>query len=69
MKTLEEHNEERRIAYRQMMKAAEPHPNRIECPKCGAELWDSNPCMTLDSMPPQKNVHCPKCGYRGFRLD
>ena len=46
----------------------EAHPNGIECPECGKELWDSYPLVTLTSDPPQKNIHCIECDYRGFRL-
>ena len=42
--------------------------NGIQCPECGAELYDSNPACILTSNPPQKNVSCRKCGYRGYRL-
>lgn len=68
MKTLEEHNKEREQSYELWRKRQEPHPNGIACPKCGEELWDSNPMVTLYSNPPKKYVHCPKCGYRGYRL-
>ena len=68
MKTLDEHNKERMEAHDALRKKQEPHANGIACPKCGEELWDSNPMMTLTSSPPKKDVHCPKCGYRGYRL-
>ena len=68
MKTLKEHNDERRAAYDAIWKSQQPHPNGIACPKCGKELWDSNPTMTLASNPPQKNVHCPACGHHDYRL-
>lgn len=68
MKTLEEFQAERREHYRAKRKAEEPHPNGIECPECQKELWDSDPCVSLMSNPPQKNIHCPECGYRGYRL-
>jgi DNA-directed RNA polymerase subunit RPC12/RpoP len=50
------------------MYSIEPRPNGIACPKCGKELMDTNPNMTLTSYPAQKNVHCPKCGYTGYRI-
>ena len=68
MKTLDEHNNERREAYDALRKKQEPHANGIACPKCDEELWDSSPMMTLTSSPPKKDVHCLKCGYRGYRL-
>ena len=68
MKTLDQHNHERFEAYLEEEKMMLPHPNGIECPECGKELWDSNPMMVLTSNPPKKDVHCPECGYRGYRL-
>jgi len=46
----------------------QPIPNGIECPKCGAELFDSFPRIILASNPPQKNIHCDNCGYKGYRV-
>ena len=63
MKTLDESNDEVWKVYERNA----PYPNGIECPKCGAELMDSDN-MILTSSPPQRNIHCPKCGYRGYRL-
>jgi len=68
MKTLEQHNAERYEAFRELDAMSKPHANGIACPKCGKELWDSNPMCVLTSNPPQKNVHCPSCGYRGYRV-
>ena len=70
MKTLEQHNEDRREADERRRKSMQPHANGIACPgtNCGGELWDSSPGFVLTSNPPQKNVHCPKCGYHGFAL-
>jgi C4-type Zn-finger protein len=47
-----------------------PIPNGIACPKCGEELLDTQPNVTLTSMPPQKNVGCSseKCDYTGYRI-
>jgi DNA-directed RNA polymerase subunit RPC12/RpoP len=50
------------------MYSNEPKSNGIACPKCGNELMDTNPMMTLTSYPAQKNIHCPKCGYTGYRI-
>jgi predicted RNA-binding Zn-ribbon protein involved in translation (DUF1610 family) len=68
MKTLEQHNAERHEAFAELDAMNRPHANGIECPKCGTELWDSDPMCVLTSNPPQKNVHCPSCGYRGYRV-
>ena len=65
LKSLEAFNEEARRRHRL---ATEPHGNGIACPKCGAELRDSNPMMMLTSDPPQMNVHCPACDYYGTRV-
>ena len=65
MKTLEQFNEDRRnYHYHQL----NPCLNGIECPVCGAELWDSDPLITLTSNPPQKNIHCEYCDYEGYRI-
>jgi DNA-directed RNA polymerase subunit RPC12/RpoP len=45
-----------------------PRLNGIACPKCGEEMFDSNPMATLTSMPAKKNVHCSKCDYVGYRI-
>ncbi len=39
-----------------------------DCPKCGSELYDTNPMVVLTSYPPQKNIHCVECDYVGFSL-
>ena len=68
MKTLDEFNNERMNDFNAMQELNKPHPNGIECPECGKELWDSNPMVTLTSYPAKKNIHCPACGYTGYRL-
>jgi len=64
---LDEHNENSRTL-RMNYFSNEPRPNGIACPKCGAEMVDSNPMSVLTSMPPQKNVSCPECKYTGYRI-
>lgn len=68
LKSLDSFNADRWAAHKQTLDANKPHPNGIACPQCGAELWDSNPMVTLTSCPAQKNVHCPACGHVGYRL-
>ena len=68
MKTLDEFNDDRWRHHMALDDMNKPHPNGIACPKCGAELWDSNPMMTLTSNPPKENVHCESCDYRGYRI-
>lgn len=67
MKTLNEHNSERRSSH-MSMNSNEPRPNGIACPECGKELLDSNPYSTLASWPPQKDVKCSECDYTGYRV-
>jgi len=68
MKTLKEYNP---YAYNRSIDTinefGKPRKNGIACDECGDELWDSNPSVTLTSLPAQKNVHCDKCGFRGYR--
>lgn len=44
-----------------------PRPNGLACPKCGAELQDSDG-MVLTSHPAQRSVNCSKCDYQGYRI-
>lgn len=69
MKSLDEFNAEKRKLYEEHdTYFSRPRRNGIACPKCGKELWDSQPNMTLSSNPPQKNVACLACDYVGFRV-
>jgi len=61
MKSLEEHNREIKNKRNFSKK------NGIACPKCGKELFDTDPLITLMSSPPQKDVHCNYCDYKGTR--
>ena len=65
MKTLKEYNAIRTSSCIDFNK---PKKNGIECDTCGQELWDTNPNITLTSLPAQKNVHCEGCGFKGYRL-
>ena len=67
LKNLAEHNANASSAQWAMMDNS-PVLNGIACPKCGAEMYDTNPMITLTSMPAQKNVHCGKCDYVGYRI-
>ena len=44
-----------------------PRPNGIACPKCGTELVDPSPSVTLLCNPPALDVSCPNCDFRGYR--
>lgn len=67
LKDLNEHNAQA-SSLQWNMNNNSPVLNGIACPRCGEELYDSNPMMTLTSMPPKKNVHCSKCDYVGDRI-
>jgi len=69
LKSLEEHNSTNSTFHWSMM-PQKPILNGIACPKCGEELLDTQPNVTLTSMPPQKNVGCSskKCDYTGYRI-
>lgn len=45
-----------------------PQLNGVACPKCGSELVDSHPNITLTSFPAKKNTACTNCDYIGFRF-
>ena len=67
LKTLEDHNREKEN-FGYDLYVNEPIPNGIACPECGKEMMDSNPYMTLASIPPKKNINCPSCGHIDFRI-
>lgn len=64
MESLEDFNNSRRREY---AFSVTPRNNGITCPRCGSEMFDSSPMVTLTSNPPQKEVGC-QCGYRGYRV-
>lgn len=47
-----------------------PRLNGIACPKCGSELFDSQPNGILNLNPAQKNIKClsKECNYIGYRF-
>ena len=65
MKTLDDHNAEKRRMYAEMRGAKR---NGIKCSQCGSELFDSNPGVVMCSNPPQTQVECPSCEFRGTRI-
>ena len=67
LKNLANHNSIRSHLHNEM-NSNEQILNGIACPKCGTELYDSNPMITLTSIPPKKNIHCNKCDYVGYRV-
>jgi ribosomal protein S27E len=67
LKSLDEYNGER-VQCHFNLTFDQPRFNGITCPKCGEELMDTNPMVTLTSYPPKKNVNCSKCEYIGYRI-
>jgi hypothetical protein len=67
LKNLAEHNSQASRSQWAMINDS-PVLNGIACPKCGEEMFDSNPMTILTSMPAQKNVNCSKCDYVGYRI-
>ena len=67
--SLEKHNYTNSTFHWGLIEKA-PVLNGIACPKCGEELFDTNPNEILTSIPPQKNVGCSskKCDYKGYRI-
>ena len=68
LKNLNEHNAQASSTQWASILTDGPILNGITCPKCSEELYDSNPMITLTSMPAQKNVHCSKCDHVGYRI-
>ena len=66
LKTLEDHNRERRDSYKAGVSDAQPLG--IACPKCGAELVNPTPQVEFPTYPPQIRIACPKCGHQGAAL-
>ena len=67
LKDLNEHNAQA-WSNQFVMNDNSPILNGIACPKCGEEMYDSCPMITLKSNPSQKNVHCSKCDHVGYRI-
>jgi C4-type Zn-finger protein len=69
LKSLIEHNTINSTFHLGLM-GQKPTPNGIACPKCGKELLDTQPNITLTSMPSKKNISCSsdKCDFTGYRI-
>lgn len=65
LKTLAEHNSQARTRYYANRLVVR---NGIACPKCGSELYDNEPNVTLTTDPPETRVKCTKCDYQGMRV-
>ncbi len=71
LKTLDEHNREKVEAYEAELRGCvDARKNGIACPRCGSELLDTHPSLTLMSYPPKKRVGCPSegCTFTGYRI-
>ena len=68
LKSLEQHNAEKLNLMPTGLANFFPEKNGIACPNCSEELYDSNPMVTLASIPPQKNIKCDNCNYSGYRI-
>lgn len=66
LKNLDSFNEEKSKSYSSL---SVPRLNGIACPKCGSELYDSNPSFSLMTYPPKKAINCSKCEYTGYRVE
>lgn len=69
LKTIAEHNAERRRIHEERNK---PRPTGVKCDECGTELvrkarsvW---PGLAPYTTPPSKPVWCPHCNWRGSIL-
>jgi DNA-directed RNA polymerase subunit M/transcription elongation factor TFIIS len=62
LKSLEQHNKESFNNF-----AAINHLNSgFACPKCGEELYYSNPNVMLTTYPPKRSVQCNKCNHTDY---
>jgi len=59
LKSLEEHNNK---AYNTFA-AVNNLNSGFACPKCGEELYYSNPNFMLTTYPPKRSVQCNKCNH------
>jgi DNA-directed RNA polymerase subunit M/transcription elongation factor TFIIS len=62
LKSLEEHNKK---AYNTFA-AVNSLNSGFACPKCGEELYYSNPNVMLATYPPKRSVQCNKCNHTDY---
>ena len=62
LKSLEEHNNK---AYNTFAAVNNLNSN-FACPKCGEELYYSNPNFMLTTYPPKRGVQCNKCNHTDY---
>lgn len=61
---LEEYNKTASLHYGEY----EPRYNSIRCPKCGNELIDAEPDVTISTYPPRTRVECLECNFKSTRV-
>ena len=66
MKTLEEHNKDKREMYFPRFKTN--YPANVKCDDCGTEMGYTNPNAVYTSYPAQQQVQCPKCNKLGYKV-
>ena len=62
LKSLEEHNKQ---AYNTFA-AVNNLNSGFACPKCGEEMYYSNPNAMLATYPPKRSVNCNKCNHTDY---
>jgi DNA-directed RNA polymerase subunit M/transcription elongation factor TFIIS len=62
LKSLEEHNKQAYINFA----AVNNLNSNFACPKCGEELYYSNPNTMLATYPPKRSVNCNKCNHTDY---
>jgi transposase len=72
MKTVNEHNRERRDAHYERLEH-EPDKAGVTCPMCRLPNGDLSAMvfsdfMILTSFPAQRRVHCPNCGHAALMV-
>jgi len=68
VKSLDEHNKDRRAEIARQVQSDLDALSGVACPKCGTEMkYLSEHSMNL-SNPPSRTVSCPKCGAAGYKL-
>lgn len=68
MKTLDEHNRERRQWIEERRRAADKVETGVACPDCGNEMVFVNPHAINASIPPSRTVKCPNCERIDYML-
>jgi hypothetical protein len=62
MKTIDEHNKE----YYEAMQSC--YGADVLCNDCKVEMFYSQPCVLLTTIPPKKAVECPECHKTDYKI-